>query len=207
MKPKAACSGPLLEAFAEGSGHSVKVQKPSVKALPSAALGKELSEKNLTANRLFVEGHLSDIRQSLFRGPTTTLGKEKQPSTTLLRWWRLCRVPTVWALGKDIFYFFSKTLCRVPRRQGTRQRHFLFFLKNSLPSASPAWHSAKIFCFFFKKKSLPSAMSWHSAKFPSFAECHDHCTRQINRNCNFFLFFAFHWHKQFKYISHVTYIS
>jgi len=39
---------------------------------------------------------------------------------------------------------------------------------------------------------LPSAMSWHSAKFSSFAECHDHCTRQINRNCNFFLFFAFH---------------
>ena len=31
-------------------------------------------------------------------------------------------------------------------------------------------------------------MSWHSAKFSSFAECHDHCTRQINRNCNFFCF-------------------
>ena len=93
--------------------------------------------------------------------------------------------------AKTFFIFFSKTLCRVPRRQGTRQRHFLIFLKSSLPSASPAWHSAKIFCFF-KKKSLPSAMSCHSAKFPSFVECHDHCTRQINRNCNFFLFFAFH---------------
>ena len=64
--------------FAEGPGHSAK-------ALPSAALGKEPSEKNLTAKRLFAEGHLSGTRQSLFRGPTAALGKEKQPSTALLR--------------------------------------------------------------------------------------------------------------------------
>ena len=31
--------------FAEGPGHSAKAQKPSAKALPSAALGKEPSEK------------------------------------------------------------------------------------------------------------------------------------------------------------------
>ena len=33
-------------------------------------------------------------------------------------------------------------------------------------------------------------MYWHSTKFPSFAECHDHCTRQINRNCKFFFVFC-----------------
>ena len=64
--------------FAEGPGHSAK-------ALPSAALGKEPSEKNLTAKRLFAEGQLSGTRQSIFRGPTAALGKEKQPSTALLR--------------------------------------------------------------------------------------------------------------------------
>ena len=71
--------------FAEGPGHSAKAQKPSAKALPSAALGKEPSEKYLTAKRLFAEGHLSGTWQSLFRVPSATLGKEKQPSTALLR--------------------------------------------------------------------------------------------------------------------------
>ena len=84
------------------------------------------------------------------------------------------------ALGKDIFYFFKKTLCRVPRRQGTRQRHFLFFFKKLFAECLPSLALGKDFLLFLKKKSLPSAMSWHSAKFPSFAECHDHCTRQIN---------------------------
>ena len=115
-------------------------------------------------------------------------------------------MPTVRALGKDIFYFFSKTLCRVPQRQrqGTRQRHlkknsfpsataartrqshFLFFFKKLFAECLPSLALGKDFLLFFKKKSLPSAMSCHSAKFPSFAECYDHCTRQINRNCNFF---------------------
>ena len=71
--------------FAEGPGHSAKAQKPSAKALPSTALGKEPSKKNLTAKRLFAEGQLSGTRQSIFRGPTAALGKEKQPSTALLR--------------------------------------------------------------------------------------------------------------------------
>ena len=71
--------------FAEGPGHSAKAQKPSVKALPSTVLGKELSEKKLTAKSLFVEGHLSGTQQILFQVPTAALGKEKQPSTALLR--------------------------------------------------------------------------------------------------------------------------
>jgi len=71
--------------FTEGPGHSVKAQKPSAKALPSAVLDKEPSEKKLTAKRLFAEGHLSGTRQILFRVPTAALGKEKQPSTALLR--------------------------------------------------------------------------------------------------------------------------
>jgi len=33
--------------FAEGPGHSAKAQKPSANALPSAALGKVPSKKNL----------------------------------------------------------------------------------------------------------------------------------------------------------------
>ena len=109
------------------------------------ALGKKFNGKEA-----FAEGHLSGTRQSLFWVPTATLGKEKQPSTALLCWRRLCRVPTVRALGKDIFYFFSKTLCRVPRRPGTWQRHFLFiFFKNSLSSAAAVRHSAKTFFIFF----------------------------------------------------------
>ena len=70
--------------FAEGPGHSAKAQKPSAKALPSAALGKEPSEKKLTAKRFFAEGYLSGTRQSLFRGSTAALGKKKQLSTALL---------------------------------------------------------------------------------------------------------------------------
>ena len=106
MKPKAACSGPLLEAFAEGSGHSVKVQKPSVKALPSAALGKELSEKNLTANRslleietlpsakFFAECQKSSTRQrpSL---PSAALAKELHSAKSSL--------PSARHLAKDFF--------------------------------------------------------------------------------------------------------
>ena len=46
---------------------------------------RALGKKKLTAKRLFAEGHLSGTRQSLFRVPTMTLGKEKQPSTALLR--------------------------------------------------------------------------------------------------------------------------
>ena len=106
---------------------------------------RALRKKNLMAKRLFAEGHLSGTRQSLFRVPTTTLGKEKQPSTALLRWRRLCWVPTVRALGKDIFFFKNSLPSATPA--STRQSHFLIFLKSSLPSASPAWHSAKIFCF------------------------------------------------------------
>ena len=49
--------------FVEGPGHSAKAQKPSAKALPSTALGKEPSEKKLTAKRLFAEGHLPGTRQ------------------------------------------------------------------------------------------------------------------------------------------------
>ena len=92
--------------------------------------------------------------------------------------------------AKTFFIFFRKLFAECHGGKALGKDIFYFFKKNSLPSASPAWHSAKIFCFFLKKKSLPSAMSWHSAKFPSFAECHDHCTRQINRNCKFFFVFC-----------------
>ena len=63
--------------FAEGPRHSAKAQKSSVKALSSAALGKEASEKNLTAKRLFAKGYLSGTRQSLFRVPMATLWQRK----------------------------------------------------------------------------------------------------------------------------------
>ena len=42
--------------FAEGPGHSAKAQKPSAKALPSAALGKEPSEKKINSKEALCRG-------------------------------------------------------------------------------------------------------------------------------------------------------
>ena len=58
-------------------------QRPKICRAPPSA--KSHRKKKLTAKRFFAEGYLSGTRQSLFRGPTAALGKEKQPLTALLR--------------------------------------------------------------------------------------------------------------------------
>ena len=54
--------------FAKDLRPSVKAHEPSAKALPRAALGKELSGNFESVKRVFAEGPLSDTRQSLCRG-------------------------------------------------------------------------------------------------------------------------------------------
>ena len=121
------------------------------------------SEKNLTAKRLFA------------RAICRALGKvfsecQRRHSAKKISRQRRCSVDVAFAeyrqLGHSAKTFFFQKLFAECRGGKALGKDFLLF----------------------KKKSLPSAMSWHSAKFPSFAECHDHCTRQINRNCNFFCF-------------------
>ena len=189
--------------FAEGPGHSAKAQKPSTKALPSAALGKEPSEKKLTVKRFFAEGYLSGTRQSLFRVPTVTLDKEKQPSTALLRWRRLCRVPTVRTLGKDIFFQKLFAECHGGAHSA---KPFFNFLKKLFAECLPSLALGKDFLLFLKKNLCRVQCPGTRQSFPALPSA---MTIALGKSTEIviFLFFAFHWHKQFKYISHVTYIS
>ena len=108
--------------FVECLRHSAKPKIHSVKALPSAALGKEQSAKNPSAKvslpsatyralgKAFAECHVS-TRQK--KNPTSTLTASLPSATSA-------------ALGKEFFLFFLKILCRVPY-SCTRQRNFFFF--------------------------------------------------------------------------------
>ena len=149
------------------------------------------------------------------------LGKEKQPSQCRRLGRSLCRGPYLGALGKELFFFFEKSLRRASNH-GPRQRNVQNFSKKSLPRVMGR-PSAKKF-YFLKKKSLPRSSNHGSrqrnvaeilfffkkifaegngtalGKGPFFAEGLGHCPRQRGRNLIFFLFFAFHRHKHFIYI-------
>ena len=149
--------------FAEGL-------RPSAKALPRAALGKELSGNFESAKRVFAEGPLSGTRQSLCRGlerhsakkssrhgagawdGVFAEGRLRGPSAKNYSFFlkNLCRGPPTMALGKEMCRIFPKNLCR-GQWDGPRQRIILFFEK-SLPRASTQALGKEI--LFFLKKSL-----------------------------------------------------
>ena len=75
------------------------------------------------------------------------LGKEKQPSQCRRLGRSLCRGPYLGALGKELFFFFEKSLRRASNH-GPRQRNVQNFSKKSLPRASPQALGKEILIFF-----------------------------------------------------------
>ena len=143
--------------FAECLRHSAKPKIHSVKALPSAALGKEQSAKNPSAKvslpsatyralgKAFAECHVSTRQKK----PTSNLTASLPSATSAV-------------LDKEFFLFKKKILCRVPY-SCTRQRNF-FFLKKKI---------------FAECHGSGTRQNWEiGSLLPSFAECHDHGTRQ-----------------------------
>ena len=123
--------------FAECLRHSAKARLHSAKSLPSAALGKEHTVKNLSAKHSLPSVFYRALDKGFAECPGDTR-QRKATGTEAVRWQSLCRVPTLQALGKDFFNFFN----------------------NFFAECQPVRHSAKIF-YFFKKISLPSAL-WMS---------------------------------------------
>ena len=84
-------------------------------------------------------------------------------------------------------------------------KNYSFFLKN-LCRGPPTMALGKEMLqkFYFFKKIFAEGNGTALGKGPFFAEGLGHCPRQRGRNLNFFLFFAFHRHKHFIYISHRT---
>ena len=90
--------------------------QPSAKALPRAALGKELSGNFESAKRVFAEGPLSGTRQSLCRGLERHSAKKSSrlrgPSAKKCAefFQKIFAEVNGTALGKELF-FFLKNLC------------------------------------------------------------------------------------------------
>ena len=119
------------------------------KAFAECGTRQRIHGKKLISKALFAECILSDTRQRLCRVPRGHSAKksdrygaepvdghfaECQPCRHLTNIFLfflkkiLCRVPTLQALGKDLFYFFKKILCRVPTSEALG-KDFLFFFK------------------------------------------------------------------------------
>ena len=164
--------------FAECLRHSAKPEIHSVKALPSAALGKEQSSKNPSAKVSLPSATYRALGKAFAECHVSTRQKKSDVNSD-----GLFASATSAALGKKIS-FFLKILYRVPY-SCTRQRIFLF-KKKSLPSAMALalGKAGKLgLCF----PALPSAMVTALGK-ALFAECG---TRQRGGKCYFFFVFCF----------------